>query len=137
MGWIDRINRYFLDAIARRQPHPSPSSQTLLRMSPICVSQIARLDLASHDGFVGETLMLWATLVDGTRAAISETDLGWDAMRAALDQSGLLPEALHLAELRLLSDPDRKSLCLLGDAQLALQQSYAPEIMSSASREAK
>lgn len=122
MGWIDRINRYFLDAIARRQPRSSPTRQTLLRMSPICVSQMARLDLASHDGFIGETLMLWATMADGTRAAISETDPGWDAMRAALDQSGRLPEALHLAELRLLADPDRKSLCLLGDAQLALQQ---------------
>lgn len=118
MDWIDRVNRYFLDAIARQQARAAPSSSpTLLPMSPALVHQLVRLDLASHDGFVGETWMLWGTLVDGTPTAISETDPGWHAMRAALDQSGRLSVALHLAELQLLADPNRKPLCLIGDVE--------------------
>lgn len=130
MSWIDRVNRYFLDAIVRQQPRATPSSTTLLPMSPALIHQLARLDLASHDGFVGETWMLWGTLVDGTPTAISETDPGWHAMRAALDQSGRLSVALHLAELKLLADPDRKPLCLIGDATSVLTPPAVPNVKS-------
>jgi hypothetical protein len=117
MSWIDRVNRYFLDALARQRADSAQASPTLLPMSPALIGQLARLDLASHDGFIGETLVLYGTLIDGTPTAISETDPGWAAMRAALDQSGKLPVALHIAELKLLADRERKSLCLMGDAE--------------------
>lgn len=120
MSWVDRVNRYFLGAIARRREGATPSNTALVPMSPALVDQLARLDLVSHDGFVGETWMLWGMLADGTLTAISETDPGWHAMRAALDQSGRLSVALHLAELQLLADPDRKPLCLIGDAKQVL-----------------
>lgn len=118
MDWVDRINRYFLDAIARRQAHGhTSSSPTLLPMSPALVGQLTRLDLASHTGFVGETWVLWGALVDGSPTAISETDPGWHAMRSALEQSGRLQVALQEAELRLLADSRRQPICLIGDTK--------------------
>ncbi len=45
--------------------------------------------------------------------SIAETEPGWDAMREALDQSGRLAEPLYIAQLKLLADPDRKSLSVL------------------------
>jgi hypothetical protein len=130
MDWIDRVNRYFLDAIARRRARGAPSSPTLLPMSPALIHQLTRLYLASHDGFIGDTWVLWGTLVDGTLTAISETDPGWHAMRAALDQSGRLSVALHLIELHLLADPDRKPLCLIGDAKSVLTSPAVPNAES-------
>jgi hypothetical protein len=115
MGWIDRVNRYFLDGLAKRQRRGAPASPALLPLSPAVVRQLARLDLVSHDEYVGETLMLLGLLVDGTPTAISETDPGWVAVLEALDQSGRLTMALHLAQLQLLADPDRRPLCLMGD----------------------
>lgn len=137
MDWIDRVNRYLLDAIAQRRARGrAPSSPTLLRMSPALVDQLARLDLASHPGFVGETWVLWGALVDGTPTAISETDPGWQAMRSALEQSGRLNVALHETELRFMADPHRHPLCLFSDAKAPPSdvdadtarppQSYAP-----------
>ena len=120
MSWIDRINRYFLDAVARRHAGANISGPTLTPMTPALVHHLARLDLASHDEFVGETWVLWGTLLDGTPTAISETDPGWHVMRAALDQSGRLSIALHLAELQLLADPNRKPVCLIGDNESVL-----------------
>jgi hypothetical protein len=115
MSLIDRVNRYFLDGLAKRQRRGAPASPALLPLSPAVVGQLARLDLVSHDEYVGETLMLWGMLVDGTPTAISETDPGWVAVLEALDQSGRLTMALHLAQLQLLADPDRRPLRLLGD----------------------
>lgn len=118
MDWVDRINRYFLDVIAKRRARGSPSSSpTLVPLSPALIDQLARLDLASHAGFIGETWVLWGALVDGTPTAISETDPGWQEMRSALAQSGRLHLALHEAELRLMADPHRRSLCLISDAR--------------------
>ena len=117
-NWINQINRYFLDTIAKlTHRRYRSSSQTLLPMSPALIDQLVRLDLASHAGFVGETWVLWGSLVDGTPTAISETDPGWQTMRSALEQSGRLNVALHEAELRLLADPDRQPACLIGDAR--------------------
>lgn len=118
MDWVDQINRYFLDAIAKRRArgHPS-SSSTLAPLSPALIDQLVRLDLASHAGFIGETLVLWGVLVDGTPTAISETDPGWQVMRAALEQSGRLHVALHEGELRLLADSRRRPICLIGDTK--------------------
>ncbi|MFI8614462.1 hypothetical protein ACIGHN_03040 [Acidovorax sp. NPDC077693] len=117
-NWINQINRYFLDTIAK-QTHRrySSSSQTLLPISPALIDQLVRLDLASHAGFVGETWVLWGSLVDGTPTAISETDPGWQTVRSALERSGRLNVVLHEAELRLLADPDRQPACLIGDAR--------------------
>ncbi len=119
MGWVDRVNRYFLDALTRRQASATipatASSPALQRMSPGCIGQLARLDLASHDQFVGESWMLWGTLVDGTPVAIGENDPGWADVQAALDHSGRSPQALHLAQLKLLADPERRPLRLIGD----------------------
>lgn len=118
MDWVDRVNRCLLDAIAQRRTHGGPpSNPTLLPMSPALVDQLARLDLASHPGFVGETRVLWGTLFDGSPTAIRETDPGWQEMRSALAQSGRLHLALHEAELRLMADPHRRSLCLISDAR--------------------
>lgn len=118
MDWIDRINCYFLDVIAKRRARGRPPSiPTLLPMSPAIIDQLARLDLASHDGFIGETWVLWGALIDGTPTAISETDPGWQAMRRALEQSGRLREALQEAELRLMADPQRKPRCLIYDTK--------------------
>jgi len=118
MDWVDRINRYFLDTIAKRRARGYPSSNpTLLPLSPGLVDQLARLHLASHAGFIGETWVLWGALVDGTPTAIGETDPGWQAMRNALEQSGRLHIALHEAELRLMADSRRQPICLVGDAK--------------------
>ena len=122
MGWINRVNRYFLDAIANRRLHSAPASAALLRLSPELIGKLTSLDLASHDEFVGESLVLWGALADGTHTAITDTDEGWAAIRAALDQSGLLVEKLHVAELRLLADPKRKPLRLIGDNQRTSRQ---------------
>jgi hypothetical protein len=116
MSWIDRVNRYFLNAIAKQRASSAQVGQTMLPMSPALIGQLARLDLVSHQGFIGETLTLYGTLTNGTLTAISEADPGWAGVRTALDQSGRLPVALHIADLRLLADPDRKSLCLMDDA---------------------
>ncbi|MBU0746310.1 MAG: hypothetical protein KKB95_04715 [Gammaproteobacteria bacterium] len=118
MDWVDRINRYFLDVIAKRRARGYPSSSpTLVPLSPALIDQLARLDLASHAGFIGETWILWGALVDGTPTAISETDPGWQAMRSALEQSGRLHVALHEAELRFLADLRRQPIGLIGDAK--------------------
>jgi len=118
MNWVDRINRYFLDAIAKRRARGNPSSSpTLVPLSPALIDQLARLDLVSHPGFVGETWVLWGALSDGSPTAISETDPGWQAICTALEQSGRLQVALHESELRLMADPHRRPLCLIGDAK--------------------
>ncbi|MCE1251615.1 MAG: hypothetical protein LWW82_12965 [Comamonadaceae bacterium] len=118
MDWVDLVNRYFLNAIAKRRTRGCPSSSpALLLMSPAIINQLARLDLASHAGYIGETWVLWGVLVDGTPTAISETEPGWQAMRSALEQSSRLHVALHEAELRLMTDPHRLPLCLIGDAK--------------------
>lgn len=118
MDRVDRINRYFLDAIAKRRARGNPSSSpTLVLLSPALIDKLARLDLVSHPGFVGETWVLWGTLSDGSPTAISETDPGWQAMRSALEQSGRLHLALHETELRLMADPQRRPLCLIRDAK--------------------
>lgn len=118
MDRVDRINRYFLDAIAKRRARGNPSSSpTLVPMSPALIDQLARLDLVSHPGFVGETWVLWGTLSDGSPTAISEFDPGWQAMRSALEQSGRLHVALHETELRFMADPHRHPLCLFSDAK--------------------
>lgn len=117
MEWIDRVNRYFLDAIAKRRARTYSCEPPLLSMSPTLIDQMARLDLASHAGYIGETWVLWGELVDGTPTAISETDPGWEAMRTALEQSGRLHVALHEAELRLMADPQRRPLGLISSAK--------------------
>lgn len=130
MDWIDRINHYFLGLIAQlRERRRPPSSPALLPMSPALVDQLARLDLVSHPGFVGETWVLWGTLFDGSSTAISEIDPGWQAMRTALEQSGRLHVALHEAELRLMADPHRRPPCVVGDAKQAsdgVQETMSP-----------
>lgn len=113
MGWIDQVNRYFLGAIAKRQAKHAPTKPAPLRMSPACTSRLVHLKLASQDGFIGESLILIGSLDDGMLVSIAETEPGWDAMREALDQSGRLAEPLYIAQLKLLADPDRKSLSVL------------------------
>ncbi|MFI8615726.1 hypothetical protein ACIGHN_09500 [Acidovorax sp. NPDC077693] len=114
MGWVDRINRYFLDAMARRRTRAGVvASPTMLPLSSELMPQLVRLDLLSHDALIGETWVLLGTLADGRQAAIAETDAGWQAMRDTLNSSGRLNEALHLSELRLLADPHRKPLNLI------------------------
>lgn len=119
MNWVERANRYFLNVVSKRRArtHPSSPASAPLPMSPALMDQLVRVDLVSHDGLVGETWMLWGTLADGRLAAISEGEPGWYAMRAALEHSGRLPVALHQAELQLLADPERKPLCLMGEAR--------------------
>lgn len=118
MDWVDRINRYFLDAIAKRRAgRCASSSSTLVPMTPALIDQLTRLDLAAHAGFIGETWVLWGALADGKSAAISETDPGWQAMRSALERSGRLNVALHEAELRLLADMRRQPICLIRGAE--------------------
>ena len=114
MGWVDRINRYFLDAMARRRTRAGVvASPTMLPLSSKLMPQLVRLDLLSHDALIGETWILLGTLADGTQTAIAETDASWEAMCNALDNSGRVNEALHLSELRLLADPHRKPLNLI------------------------
>ncbi len=120
MDWIDQINRYLLSVIDRRRANANPRSSSHSPMSPALVHELACLYLISLDRFVGETLALWGTLADGAPTAISEADAGWADMRSALEQSGRLNFSMPEAELRLMADPHRRPVCLVGDAD-ALQ----------------
>jgi hypothetical protein len=48
MDWIDRVNRYFLNMIGKRQARTT-SGAASLHLSPGLIKQLVRLDLASHD----------------------------------------------------------------------------------------
>jgi len=116
MGWVDRINRRVLDAVARKRSRQADAVPPAAPLSPASVARLVRLDLVANDEYVGETLMLWGLLDDGSPTEITEASADWAAVGQALQGSGRLVVPLDAAVLRLLADPERTPVCLLGQA---------------------
>lgn len=113
MGWVDRINRRVLDAVAARRGRDAAALRSAVPLSPALIPRLRRLDLISHDEFIGETLMLCGLLDDGSATVITEAAPQWAAVGEALTRSGRLAVSLDVAALHLLADRERQPVHLL------------------------
>jgi hypothetical protein len=121
MNWVDRLNGYFLNVLLKRRSETAQPSKKLSVLVTSQVGELTRLALASSDEFVGETLILYGVLTDGTIVTINETEPDWANIRESLDKSGRLKEPFRTFELKLLADSERQILTLIDDSFAAVQ----------------
>ena len=115
MNWVDRINHYIMKRIIKHHGRARlASGKDVLRLSPVIIDQLVRLELTSNDEFIGETMILLGSVADGRLVTINESDPGWAAVCEALDQSGQLSVTMDEAKLKLIADTQRRSQRLLG-----------------------